>query len=92
MMPAAYRSVGSALITKVRAQFGDEEAAALLPARGTETVRALLLPARELFAVALVRQGASFGWNGRIRLSPRTASDAVAAHRTQGVDGQLGLA
>ncbi|GAA4259390.1 hypothetical protein GCM10022255_083800 [Dactylosporangium darangshiense] len=35
-------AVADALIGKVRAQFGDEEAAALLPACGAETVRALL--------------------------------------------------
>ncbi|MGC4747030.1 hypothetical protein ACLQ28_15410 [Micromonospora sp. DT201] len=35
-------AVADALITEVRAQVGDEEAAALLPACGTETVRELL--------------------------------------------------
>jgi hypothetical protein len=35
-------AVADALIAEVRAQFGDEEAAALLPACGAETVRALL--------------------------------------------------
>ncbi|MEV0213200.1 hypothetical protein [Micromonospora sp. NPDC050695] len=35
-------AVADALISEVRAQFGDEEAAALLPACGDETVRALL--------------------------------------------------
>ncbi|MFG1834066.1 hypothetical protein [Micromonospora chersina] len=34
--------VADALIIEVRAQFGDEEAAALLPACGAETIRALL--------------------------------------------------
>ncbi|MDO3703224.1 hypothetical protein Q3W71_16245 [Micromonospora sp. C28SCA-DRY-2] len=35
-------AVADALITEVRTQFGDEEAAALLPACGADTVRALL--------------------------------------------------
>ena len=35
-------AVADALITAVRAEFGDEEAAALLPACGADTVRALL--------------------------------------------------
>ncbi|MGS2617459.1 hypothetical protein ACVCAH_23475 [Micromonospora sp. LZ34] len=35
-------AVADALISEVRAQFGDEEAAALLPACGADTVRALL--------------------------------------------------
>ena len=39
-------AVADALITEVHAQFGDEEAAALLPACGADTVRALL-PALE---------------------------------------------
>ncbi|GAB3158478.1 hypothetical protein GCM10027290_61810 [Micromonospora sonneratiae] len=35
-------AVADALITEIRAQFGDKEAAALLPACGTDTVRTLL--------------------------------------------------
>jgi hypothetical protein len=35
-------AVADALITEIRARFGDEEAAALLPACGADTVRALL--------------------------------------------------